>query len=270
MIKLGAIVVTVNKTKDELLEIIKHSNLSIPFVIRNQHTKISIPEEEIKVDNGIIIEANDKGASINRNRAIEKLDCDYFLMLDDDIRVVDGAIEEISHFLDSNPNIDCLAFGVASENPDRPLKQIKESGEPKSFFDISFFGPCHLCIRKKFINDNKVYFDELFGPGTKYPVGEDSEFVKRLYDKGARFYRMAKVYLSAKQEVSTYFAELDKKTFIKSAGITYYLMYGKKWPIFLTRRMFKKKSFRFIRNIVVAKEGINDYIRMKNNENSSN
>lgn len=73
MIKLGAIIVTINKSKDELLEIIKHSNLSIPFVLRNQHTKTPVKEEEYKVGNGLIIEANDKGASVNRNRAIEKL-----------------------------------------------------------------------------------------------------------------------------------------------------------------------------------------------------
>ncbi|MEA5061263.1 MAG: glycosyltransferase family A protein [Erysipelotrichaceae bacterium] len=269
MIKLGAIIVTINKSKDELLEIIKHSNLSIPFVLRNQHTKTPVKEEEYKVGNGLIIEANDKGASVNRNRAIEKLECDYFLMLDDDIRVVNNAIDEISSFLSTNSNYDCLAFNVASENPNRPQKQIEKGGEPKSFFDISFFGPCHLCVSKKFIEEKKVYFDELFGPGTKYPVGEDSEFVKRLFDSGAKFYRIPKVYLSAKQEESTYFSQLDKNTFLKSAGITYYLMYGKKWPIFLTRRMFKKKSFRFLHNILVAKKGIREYKRMKNNENTS-
>lgn len=260
---IGAAIVSVNKTVAEEKQIVDSTKINCPFILRNQHLNgVKCNQLTTSYKNGLFAEANDKGASLNRNNAIKLLNTDLVLIFDDDIVFKENSLDFLRSFFEGNDDVDCLIFNMSSLNASRPLKFISKNGKVNSFFEMSFIGPFNICIRKKSLVEYGISFDERFGPGTHYPIGEDSMFARKLYDSGMTIMKTTKSLGEVQQKESTYYTELDRGTFLKCIGITYYVLYKHFWWVFCIRRLFRDHNKHFFQSFKTAKSGINEYKEM--------
>jgi len=127
---------------------------------------------------------NEIGISKSRNRALEKVDDCIAYLCDDDISFIESFEEKIvaCHNKYQNTDIIIFEFDAASNKP--------------SLFRYSFFMPLkfkllgvssvQISFKTKEVIRNKIKFDEEFGVGSTYPIGEESIFLRDCLKGGMK------------------------------------------------------------------------------------
>lgn len=121
------------------------------------------------------------GLSRSRNVGIENSESDYCYILDDDVKIVDGAINKLIELV-NNIDVDVATFKVVL--PDgSDFKRY--SSRIKSLNIISAARVCsiEMLLRTSSIKKNKLKFNESFGLGARYPSGEEYIFLSDCFRK---------------------------------------------------------------------------------------
>lgn len=194
------------------------------------------------------VETKERGLSKSRNMALSKADADICLLCDNDVEyasdydsIVDGAFSE-------HPDADVIVFFIKRPERQKPLFEM-----PKRMGFLStlkIFSP-EIALRRNSIGD--LRFNEMFGAGAKYFMGEENLFLYECLKRGMKIIYVPKMIAQVRSVESTWFKGYDRNFFI-SRGANYAAMSRMFSPFLSWQFALRKKSL--YRDTVSTREAL--------------
>lgn len=217
--KLDILLTTTNKSFDEIISLINKLHITSNVVIGNQFKEESINNYFIGNQRITVVNTKEKGCSRNRNNLLKYTDADIVVFADDDEVFVDNYEKIIISTFSSNPLSNAIYFAVNVNKDARPVRIFNKSRKAK-WKDVSALGVWGLAIKRSVIDKYNLRFDDNFGPGAKYPMGEDSIYLCDAIKRVDNFYTSTSLLAYIEQYESTWFRGYDKSYFINLAIAT--------------------------------------------------
>ncbi|MDQ7023129.1 MAG: hypothetical protein Q9M97_06420 [Candidatus Gracilibacteria bacterium] len=105
---------------------------------------------------------------------------DICYICDDDLNFIDG-FQNIIKQEYKKSNYDIITFQAENE---KGKKYFNVKTGKHNRFSVLKIWSWGITFRRKSIINNKILFNEIFGLGSKYPVGEENIFLTDCYKKG--------------------------------------------------------------------------------------
>lgn len=232
--------------KKEPQEYIKTMNVFKNYVIINQLTNKDIVPINQKSSNKSIISLNDKGLSQSRNLAIKNCNAEIGIISDDDMFYVDNYEEIIINAYKKHPTADIIAFVVEHEDKLREKKILKEGRV--NIFSTLKISSVQLTFKIESIKKKNIKFDENFGSGNKYYMGEENIFLIDCIKKRLNIcYVPIKIGTLRVVNDSKWFEGYNEKYF-KVKGAVFYRMSKFLYIMFILQFAIRKRKL-YINNI---------------------
>ena len=191
-------------------------NLQTSAVLANQADRFDVVEEYVGQSHIKLVTTPFRGASRNRNTAIEFIDTetDVILFADDDMIMIEDYEKIISEEFQSHPEAEAIHFTLEEISKVRDITLNKTAEFKKATrLNTGSWGVCGLAIKCSKLRSSNVKFNECFGPGTYNDHGEDTIFVQQLLKAGVKTYMSPKVIANIDQSESSWFDGYNKKYF---------------------------------------------------------
>lgn len=164
------------------------------------------------------VETRERGLSKSRNMAIRNASADICILCDNDVEYLEGYEKMILDEFDAHPEADLIVFYI--KRPEKPEPNYPTERKMDYLSVLKIFSP-EIAFRRERIAD--ITFDEDFGAGAKYPMGEENIFLYRCLQKGKKIIYVPKQIASLREEESTWFKGYTKEFFV-TRGANYYAM----------------------------------------------
>lgn len=228
---------TMNKTKEELKNMINISNVS-DYVVINQITKDDISLTNVNNTKGKIISLHDKGLSKSRNLAIKNSTSDVCVIADDDMYYEENYVNIIQDEYLKHPNAGIIAFVVDNEDESK-RKKILKSGRV-GYLKSMKLQSVQITFKRDVIIDKDITFDEKFGTGTKLYCGEENIFLFDCIRKNIKIHYSSKKIATLRTGDSSWERRTDRNNAI-IRGMIYYRMTKKFYPLLILQFAFRKR-----------------------------
>lgn len=237
--ELEVLLSTMNKrNKNEALELFKSMNIKGKVLVINQITNESIDKTVKKDGDKKIYSYYEKGLSKSRNRAIEKMTGDIGILADDDVIYNDNYEKTIKKAYEKYPDADIIAFDVKSMNKKRQTR--KQPTHKANFITLMRIQSVQITFRK----DRIIRFDEDFGIGAKYKLGEENILLYDCRRMKRKIYYVDENIATVKQEESRWFSKMDRD-FLKCEGAVFYRISPRfYWLLILQYAIRKRKQYK--------------------------
>lgn len=179
---LEILIATMNQNSLLLLDKMFSNNWkNLKILIVNQTT----PENLLNSDfeNVRVINSFEKGLSKSRNLAIKNAVGDILLITDDDVIFKNDFEELIQKAYFENPNAAMIAFSTTNENGKLYKKYPKTVKANLNYFDLYNIMSIEITLKKANFTNQRQEFDENFGLGSSFPIGEEGIFLSDLKKK---------------------------------------------------------------------------------------
>ena len=212
--KIQVLVAAMNQKNHKLL---KKMNIQTDAIVSNQCEENYI--EKVRYNNHDISFLNfcEKGVGLNRNNALMRANADIVLFADEDIIYVDGYKDIIEKEFAKNCDADMIIFNVKNED-NRKRYEIKSTKRVHKYNCLRY-GAVRIAVKLNSIKKKNIYFNLLFGGGTKYGSGEDSIFIYDCISSGMKVYTSPKTILTIPKSQSTWFKGYDEKYFFDKGAL---------------------------------------------------
>lgn len=252
---------TMNKTQDEVINMIKENNISSSILVINQTLNDIYRYDSKDIS---IISYYEKGLSKSRNRAIFNAKADICLLADDDIYYNDNVEKIIIDTFKLYSEYDLIAFYVGNSN------KHKDKLHEVNFIQSLKLMSVQIAFKRKSIIDKKIFFDENFGTGSnKFICGEENIFLKECLDKGLKILYVPLQIAELSESESSWFKGYDDLFFRTKGALFYRLSNILCVPIIFAFAITKNNEYKdectfmfALRNML---NGRREYIRMINN-----
>lgn len=183
------IVATVNREKEILsfLESIRKSKISldkIEVIIVDQNETIDLTTIIDKYNSSfqiIHIKSSEKGVSRNRNIGIRLATGDIIGFPDDDCEYLENTLNIVFETFNKFSDLDAVIGRIIDETGQDCIR--KWSRRHEKVTTRNFYSKMSaITIFKK--NKKEIFFDEEFGPGSKYGSSEDTDLLYQIIKKG--------------------------------------------------------------------------------------
>ena len=240
---------------------IEKMNIKCNYVIVNQvlNKKIKLTNDSYK--NSKIISVNDRGLSKSRNLALKNSTDEILLFSDDDMSYVDDLESKIISAYEKYDDADAIAFIVKNIN-----RKIKYKVSKINFFQSLKISSVQLTVKY-----NNILFDENFGSGSKYFMGEENIFLSDCLRKKMKIYfvpiEIGELHFLNN---SKWFKGYNYEYFL-SKGAVFYRISNLIYPLLILLFAFRKKSL-YINNVTTLNaikymfNGVKDYKEYIKNE----
>lgn len=121
----------------------------------------------------------ERGLAKSRNRAIENSSCDWILFADDDLSYSRDASFKLKSMISDEADI--IFFGNIDESGPRPTMRWSKLRLVMSATSWVF------AVRKDFVVNHNIRFDERFGLGSDFISTEENSFVLDVFNAGGRY-----------------------------------------------------------------------------------
>jgi glycosyltransferase involved in cell wall biosynthesis len=195
----------------------------VNVIIINQKTEASECEAQVQLKpNATCHSFRERGLSRSRNRLISLATSDVVVISDDDVEFVPDAFEHVAEAFSENPGQDILTFKMLKPNGE-PRKRYKSYPYQHNSFSIAKVSSCEIALRRERLRDIHIGYDESFGLGARYPMGEEVVFLMDCLKGGLKI-RFIPIVISCHPEESTgrNFTTASEKT----RGALFYRLYG--------------------------------------------
>ncbi|MDE6696519.1 MAG: glycosyltransferase [Muribaculaceae bacterium] len=137
--------------------------------------------EKLNREDFILITTQTKGLSINRNIALSQATADLLLIGDDDADYTEEGLKTVIDSFRDNPECDIISFRYDSVSTRKfyPKVSVSLSHPPKGYFISSI----EIAMRRDSVQ-GKIWFNENFGIGAKFPSGEEDVFMRDCLNRG--------------------------------------------------------------------------------------
>lgn len=136
-------------------------------------------------ENVFYTQLNSKGVAKNRNNALRyRVKGSICLLCDDDVIYFENAFDKILVTFKKYQELDFLTFKIKTFQGN-DYKKYKIYEFKQNLKTLSNIGIIDVAFREEAIEKYNLQFDERFGPGGHYSIGEDFIFMTDAYKKGA-------------------------------------------------------------------------------------
>lgn len=249
----------------EYNKLLKDLNIKGYSVTINQCPGKNININNISKGKNKLYSFDDKGLSKSRNIAIDNSSSSISMIADDDMKFVDNYEQIVLEAYDKYKDADIIAFYVSSDNPNNIKPKLKEGRVDRlNSFKIQ---SVQLSFKTDVIKKNKIRFDENFGAGSKFFMGEENIFLSDCVRSKLKIYSYPVEIARLSNRESTWFKGYDEDYF-KVKGACFYRISKFFWlPLFLQFIIRKKKEYNStisstsaLKNMII---GMNDYKKIK-------
>jgi glycosyltransferase involved in cell wall biosynthesis len=201
------LVSTMNRTDLEFLRVM-FRNLSLAtlnITVINQCTEISPPEFIPTQSSTIkVVSVQERGLSRSRNCALAEARSDICMIADDDCIYTADCIEKIRAAYEELPYADLIVFRAYSRSTGKPLKNRDPVIRRRRRFLITNISSFEISFLRKKVQKAEVEFDERFGLGSEYPVGEENIFLVDCISSGLSVYSYPSFVLTTDENSTGY------------------------------------------------------------------
>lgn len=255
---LQVLVSTMNQ-KD--FKLITEMNIQSNVVVVNQ-TDIE-STEELMINNFSVkwINTKTRGLSISRNIALANADADICVIADDDLCYRENYRTRILSAFEKNRNADIITFRLLGI--EKQKKKYPTTRKKVGYLSSMKISSCEISFRLKSIKTKLMKFDEMFGSGSKYSMGEENIFLVDALRAGLKIiyepFLLADIHFGE----SSWFRGFTEKYFI-DRGAIYFRMLPRLSSLLALQfaiRKYKiyKKEMSFISSIKNMRKGIIEY-----------
>ncbi|WP_214830351.1 glycosyltransferase family 2 protein [Exiguobacterium sp. s56] len=207
---------TMNQTDYELLS---NMNLQSDAVVVNQG--VSDEEKEFKIQSNNVrwINSSERGLSRSRNLAINNASEEICLISDDDVEYVNNYKKTILAQFEKYPEADIITFQV--EGIESKFKNYHPSMRKLNYLTSMKVASVEVAFRLSSVRKAKINFNELFGSGSKFYMGEENIFLFNCLKKKMKIYYVPIKIADVHVINSSWFEGYTEKYFIsKGAAFT--------------------------------------------------
>lgn len=184
----------------------------------------------------LLIEKDEKGLSRSRNLAIDEASDDICIFCDNDVRYTDDAPAVIEDAFRRYPEAGVICFFIERPERHEPVRQSEGIMSKKDMMRI--FSP-EIAVRRSLLGD--LRFDEDFGAGAKYKMGEENIFLFEAARRGIQRIYIPQKIAETLPNKSSWFTAYDKD-FYHDRGAGYEAMDGKIWHILTWQNLIRKRN----------------------------
>lgn len=231
------LVSTMNQQNEKSL--VEYMNLGDNYIIINQVTKPGMRLKNNSTANHKFLSFSEKGLSKSRNRAIYNSAADVCVIADDDMYYETNYEKTIKEAYVKHPDADIIAFRVANEDPAALSKEIPE-GRVNLITSMKL-SSVRITFRKQSLIQKGISFNENFGAGSKFYMGEENLFLSDCLKKGLKIYYVSeKIATLRLNESSSWFQGYDRNYF-NVKGLVYYHMSKLWFPLYIMLFAIRKR-----------------------------
>lgn len=254
------IVSTINNELNSLdCSLTEYNNITVI----NQTPNLLNNKMEESIVNGIKwIDIDQRGLSKSRNYAINISTSEYIYLADDDIILNSKFNLIVKEAFKKYPQADIIAFqvnGIDKEFKNYPLKEFKIN-----YRNSMKISSVQLVMKASFIKKKNLKYDELFGTGSRYAMGEENIFLLDALKKNAKIIYIPEEISKVHIGDSSWFKGFTEEYFF-NRGASYWRMFGIFSPVVVLLFCWRKREL-FENNISFAEafisslKGIKDYV----------
>lgn len=173
-------------TMNNNFNLLNKMNLYCSSIVINQCNFDNINHFEHLNNRVIWINSSNRGLSISRNMAIINSDSDFCLLADDDLVYVESFCDKIIKQFDYYEDASILIFVV--DGIEREFKRYGKTSKRLNYLSILKVSSVQIAFRRSAIIDNHIKFNDKFGSGSIFSMGEENIFLSDCLKKGLKAY----------------------------------------------------------------------------------
>jgi len=256
MSKIDLLVSTMNYTSGSINSLLDTIPDHVNVVVINQITNNSEAPSPFSIRANVTCHSFvEKGLSKSRNRALSLATGEIFVITDDDVTFLPDAFTKIEQAFKENADEDILTFQMSK--PDGELrKRYKQNPFQHTRFSIAGVSSCEIAGKTTSIKAANIHYDEFFGLGAQYPVGEEVIFLRDCLQAGLKI-RYMPIAISCHPEESSGRLFTRDTEFMRGAAF-YRLYQGLAYAIGL---IFYLKKYRLLSKNISYRTALIAYIR---------
>ena len=182
---ISILVSTYGKSNPKLQYLKGSTDDKIDFVIIHQKPDMISGNQLSKIYGSNYYTSNTIGLSKSRNLAISKANSDICLIADDDASFVEELHSIVLNAFRENPKADIITFKICV-----PGRGYYKNYSTKKFWykrkNIFKVSSIEIAFKSNSIKKCNLKFDEEFGLGSKYPLGEEAIFLNDALINGLK------------------------------------------------------------------------------------
>ena len=186
------------------------------------------------------IETMERGLSKSRNMAIQNADAEVCILCDNDVEYVEGYEQLICDAFERHPEADLIVFYIKRKEKPQPNYPTERRMNYLSVLKI--FSP-EIAFRREAVLKAGIQFDEMFGAGAKYYLGEENIFLCDCLRAGLKIQYMPVQIATLKETESTWFRGYEDRFFL-SRGANYCAM-SKRYSLLLILQFAVRKTHEY-------------------------
>lgn len=225
-----------NQPEDIATETFTYPNL---IIVNQVPDKLDSRIDKREIKGVKWIDVDQKGLSKSRNMALEFSNADIIYLTDDDIVLREDFDTIVKEAFASNPDFDILAFNV--KGIEKEFKKEVTIEKKLGYFGSMKLSSVQIVFRKNFIKETGIKFDELFGAGAQYTMGEENIFLFDALKKGAKIKFIPQTIADLHIGNSTWFQGLNAK-YLFDKGASFWRMFGVLAPVYSFTYCIRKKN----------------------------
>lgn len=212
------------------------------------------------------VETTERGLSKSRNMAIRTADAndadDVCILCDNDVEYVDGYEQIILKAYENHPDADVVVFFI--KRPERSVPVFSSDKRMNYLSVLKIFSPE---ISFKAANIKGISFNEQFGAGAKYFMGEENILLYDCLKAHKKVYYVPSMIAKVRDEESTWFKGYTKEFFI-SRGANYAAMskifsHVLIWQFALRKTNLYIDNFSLLSAVRIMYQGRREYLDSK-------
>lgn len=231
-----ALISTMNQIDNLLVKRLKINSDCIILNQCNENSEIILEDELFNIK---IINSETRGLSKSRNLLIKNASGNICLIGDDDLEYVDNYEKIIKEQFDKYPNADIIAFqveGIEEKFKDYPKKERK-----LNLITSMKVASVEIAFRLNRVKENNIMFNEKFGSGAEYCMGEENIFLFECIRKGLKIQYVPIKIANLHMGDSSWFNGFNEKYFI-DRGASFYAMSSKLALLLILQFAIRKYS----------------------------
>ncbi|MFH7014819.1 glycosyltransferase [Flavobacterium sp. FlaQc-47] len=178
----------------------------------------------------------EKGLSKSRNLALENASGKILLVTDDDVVYQEGFIDKIIYAYNKFPNAVVINFCAVQVSGKLMKKYPSYSKKSLSIFDIFNSSSIEITLNKKIYEKFNIRFDENFGLGSFFEMGEEAVFLSDLKNEKLQLVFESEVIVKHQGLTSSNKKNAIEKYFIEGALAT--RIFGKNYIFWIFIKLF--------------------------------